>query len=78
MHEFTGDEVGPAWLTRRQGDRVELISSDESVAQVCVQTLFHGRPSHANNGVEIRYVCPNSSCAKASARECASTNQRER
>ncbi|TKA23323.1 hypothetical protein B0A50_07531 [Salinomyces thailandicus] len=34
IHEFAGDEVGPAWLKRRQGDHLDLISEDESVAQV--------------------------------------------
>jgi len=32
-HEFT-DGVGPAWLTRRKGSRVEVISADDSTAQV--------------------------------------------
>ena len=33
-HEFAGDEDGPAWLKRGHGSRIELISEDESVAQV--------------------------------------------
>ncbi|KAK0771120.1 hypothetical protein LTR91_022996 [Friedmanniomyces endolithicus] len=33
-HEFVGDKVGPAWLTRREGDEVETIGADDSVAQV--------------------------------------------
>lgn len=33
-HEFEGDAAGPAWLTRRDGDTVDVISEDESVAQV--------------------------------------------
>ncbi|TKA77860.1 hypothetical protein B0A55_05153 [Friedmanniomyces simplex] len=33
-HEFVGDNVGPAWLTRRQGDKVETIGENDSVAQV--------------------------------------------
>ncbi|KAK4547514.1 hypothetical protein LTR36_000470 [Oleoguttula mirabilis] len=33
-HEFQGDQVGPAWLTRRKGDEVDVIGEDESVAQV--------------------------------------------
>ncbi|KAK5107796.1 hypothetical protein LTR62_000664 [Meristemomyces frigidus] len=33
-HDFAGDAVGPAWLTRRRGDRVEIISEDATVAQV--------------------------------------------
>ena len=37
VHEFKGDETGPAWLTRRDGNSVEVISEDESVAQVYVQ-----------------------------------------
>jgi len=32
-HEFTTGD-GPAWLTMQEGDRVEVISEDESVAQV--------------------------------------------
>lgn len=32
-HEFEGGE-GPAWLTRRRGDRVDVISEDGSTAQV--------------------------------------------
>ena len=39
-HDFQGDEVGPAWLTRKQGDTVELISEDGGVAQVYVQLLL--------------------------------------
>ncbi|KAK5125622.1 hypothetical protein LTR85_011896 [Meristemomyces frigidus] len=34
VHEFQGDQVGPAWLTRREGDEVDVIGEDESVAQV--------------------------------------------
>ncbi|KAK5680444.1 hypothetical protein LTS10_007372 [Elasticomyces elasticus] len=33
-HEFVGDKVGPAWLKRREGDKVETIGEDNSVAQV--------------------------------------------
>ncbi|KAK4570148.1 hypothetical protein LTR86_002228 [Recurvomyces mirabilis] len=33
-HSFSGDAVGPAWLTRRKGDRIEVISEDATVAQV--------------------------------------------
>jgi len=32
-HEFTSG-VGPAWLTRRKGSQVEVISADDSTAQV--------------------------------------------
>ncbi|RMY79961.1 hypothetical protein D0864_08865 [Hortaea werneckii] len=34
VHKFAGDNDGPAWLKRRQGDNLELISEDDSVAQV--------------------------------------------
>lgn len=34
VHEYTGEQTGPAWLTRRRGDRVELLSEDGGVAQV--------------------------------------------
>ncbi|EMC92622.1 hypothetical protein BAUCODRAFT_77159 [Baudoinia panamericana UAMH 10762] len=40
-HEFAGNQVGPAWLTRRRGDKVELISEDESVAQADPLRLSH-------------------------------------
>ncbi|KAK0304765.1 hypothetical protein LTR01_007264 [Friedmanniomyces endolithicus] len=33
-HEFVGDKVGPAWLTRREGDEVQTIGAHDSVAQV--------------------------------------------
>ncbi|KAK3113960.1 hypothetical protein LTR53_008202 [Teratosphaeriaceae sp. CCFEE 6253] len=33
-HEFVGDKIGPAWLTRRDGDKVETIGEDDSVGQV--------------------------------------------
>jgi hypothetical protein len=33
-HEYAGDKLGPAWLTRRQGDRIEVLSEDGGVAQV--------------------------------------------
>ena len=54
-HEFV-DGVGPAWLTRRVGGKIEVISEDDSTAQVFVpyalstqrftfscilQTIFH-------------------------------------
>lgn len=32
-HEFSGGD-GPAWLTRRKGTSVEVISKDDSTAQV--------------------------------------------
>ena len=34
LHEYHGDQVGPAWLTRRKGDRVETLSEQHGVAQV--------------------------------------------
>ena len=34
LHEYHGDQVGPAWLTRRKGDRVEMLSEHDGVAQV--------------------------------------------
>ena len=34
IHNFAGDQDGPAWLTRREGDHLEVISEDETVAQV--------------------------------------------
>ncbi|KAK5137515.1 hypothetical protein LTR08_008494 [Meristemomyces frigidus] len=34
VHEFKGDQLGPAWLTQRHGDTLDVISEDESVAQV--------------------------------------------
>ncbi|KAF2766377.1 putative oxidoreductase [Teratosphaeria nubilosa] len=34
MHEFQGPKVGPAWLKRRNGDKVDIISEAESTAQV--------------------------------------------
>ena len=37
-HEFAGDKEGPAWL-RREGSQVDLISEDETVAQVYVSWL---------------------------------------
>ena len=40
MHEYHGDEIGPAWLTRRRGDNVEMLSEHGGVAQVYVR--FHG------------------------------------
>ncbi|KAK5169644.1 uncharacterized protein LTR77_005621 [Saxophila tyrrhenica] len=33
-HEYAGDKTGPAWLTRREGDRVETLSEHGGVAQV--------------------------------------------
>ena len=33
-HEYRGDEAGPAWLTKKEGDKVEMISEDGGVAQV--------------------------------------------
>lgn len=33
-HKFVGDHDGPAWLTRRTGDRVEALGEGSSVAQV--------------------------------------------
>lgn len=36
-HEYHGDEVGPAWLTRRKGDKVETLSEHHGVAQVYVR-----------------------------------------
>lgn len=33
-HEFVGDQKGPAWLTKRKGREVDVISDDASVAQV--------------------------------------------
>lgn len=38
-HEFVGDKEGPAWLTRREGSQVDLISEDETVAQVYVASF---------------------------------------
>ena len=35
QHEFKGGK-GPAWLTRGSGDSVDIISEDDSTAQVCV------------------------------------------
>lgn len=35
-HEYSGERPGPAWLTRREGDRVEVLSEDGGVAQVSV------------------------------------------
>ena len=34
QHEFWGDSNGPAWLTKRQGQSVELISEDNSTGVV--------------------------------------------
>jgi glycine/D-amino acid oxidase-like deaminating enzyme len=34
MHEYHSDSVGPAWLTRRKGDEVEMLSEHGGVAQV--------------------------------------------
>lgn len=34
VHEFKGDDNGPAWLARKQGDQLELLSKDNTVAQV--------------------------------------------
>lgn len=33
IHQFEGGE-GPAWLTRKKGESLEVISRDETVAQV--------------------------------------------
>lgn len=33
-HEFVGEEAGPTWLMRREGDRVEVLSEEGGVAQV--------------------------------------------
>lgn len=38
-HQFSSAHKGPAWLTRRQGDRVEVLSEHGGVAQVFVTTL---------------------------------------
>ena len=34
QHEFFGEEDGPAWLVKKEGDEVELISRDDSTGQV--------------------------------------------
>ena len=44
------DETGPAWLTRRKGSRVEIISEDDSTAQVFVPRFC--RPSHKRSRAE--------------------------
>ena len=33
-HEFWGDREGPAWLAKREGESVDVISADDSTAQV--------------------------------------------
>ena len=37
-HEFYSDD-GPAWLTRREGEKLEIISQGDSTAQVCVLSI---------------------------------------
>lgn len=36
-HEYSGEQKGPAWLTRRHGDKIETLSEDGGVAQVYVR-----------------------------------------
>ena len=38
VHEYHGDQVGPAWLKRNRGDRIEALSEHHGVAQVYVQS----------------------------------------
>lgn len=33
-HEFAGEYAGPAWLTQRSGNQVEVIGEHKTVAQV--------------------------------------------
>lgn len=34
QHDFSGPSNGPAWLTRRKGDTLDIISQDETTGQV--------------------------------------------
>nr|POF03961.1 putative oxidoreductase c1f5.03c [Quercus suber] len=34
VHEFNGDQTGPAWLTTKSGDRIEVLSEGETAGQV--------------------------------------------
>ncbi|KAL9083644.1 MAG: hypothetical protein Q9159_005653 [Coniocarpon cinnabarinum] len=54
-HEFYGEEKGPAWLVRREGDELEVVSEGDSTAQVDPRRLCEFLLDEVRRkGVEVR------------------------
>jgi glycine/D-amino acid oxidase-like deaminating enzyme len=49
VSEVFGDDDGPAWLKRAEGDRMEVIGEEGSLAQVYVQSHHYVPYIHRNN-----------------------------
>jgi hypothetical protein len=72
IHEYVGEQHGPAWLTRREGDQIETLSKDGGVGQVYVhEKISQVGCADGATGIPSDYV--NSFSENASAKESGST-----